>query len=293
MPNHKIAVLGATSLVGESLLASLRSGTEEVFAFSRSSVPSQEKRFQNISWFTLDSDLYALPDNIVYFISLAPVWVLPDYFPLMQRLGVRRLVVLSSTSLFTKEDSEDHSDRSVSLRLKAGEEKLKAWAEAHGVKWTIIRPTLIYGGGKDKNISSIASLVQKFGTFPLLGRAAGLRQPVHRDDVAMACLAALRCPQAINKAYNIAGGEVVTYREMVSRVFAALEKRPRYLSIPLFLFKYGLFVLRAIPGYRHLTMGMIDRMNKDMVFDYSQASRDFGYTPRPFALSRADLPSVL
>jgi hypothetical protein len=34
---------------------------------------------------------------------------------------------------------------------------------------------------------------------------------------------------------------------------------------------------------------MAERMNRDLVFDHSEATRDFGFTPRPFVLSAEDV----
>jgi hypothetical protein len=36
---------------------------------------------------------------------------------------------------------------------------------------------------------------------------------------------------------------------------------------------------------------MAERMNRDMVFDHSEAQRDFGFNPRAFALTLEDIPS--
>lgn len=102
--------------------------------------------------------------------------------------------------------------------------------------WVILRPTLIYGRGRDRNITVIARFIRRFGFFPVLGRATGLRQPVHAEDVALACHRALEAPAATNRAYNISGGETVTYREMVRRVFLALEGGPARCR-----FRFGCF----------------------------------------------------
>ncbi len=74
-----------------------------------------------------------------------------------------------------------------------------AWAASHGVEWIILRPTLIYGLGRDKNIAEIARFVRRFGFSPLFGKAKGLRQPLHAQDVAGACIAALDAPDAANR----------------------------------------------------------------------------------------------
>lgn len=131
----------------------------------------------------------------------------------------------------------------------------------------VLRPTLIYGLGRDKNVAEIALFIRRFGFFPLLGKAMGLRQPVHAEDVAGACLAALASPLAANRAYNISGAETLPYREMVSRVFAALQKRPWLVTIPLVIFGMAVACLRFFPRYRHWSAAMAERMNRDLVFD--------------------------
>jgi len=48
--------------------------------------------------------------------------------------------------------------------------------------------------------------------------------------------------------------------------------------------------MRLLPRYRHWSVAMAERMNSDLVFDHSDAERDFGFSPRPFWLSLEDLP---
>ena len=146
-------------------------------------------------------------------------------------------------------------------------------------------PTLIYGGGRDGNISEIARLIRRFGFFPLVGQGLGLRQPVHGADVAAACVAALNTAKASNREYNLSGAEVLPYGEMVGRVFAAVGRRPRFLVVPLGVFKLALVGLRLLPRYRHWSAAMAQRMNQDLVFDHADAARDLGFRPRPFTLN--------
>jgi nucleoside-diphosphate-sugar epimerase len=220
------------------------------------------------------------------------VWVLPQYFSILERYGARRVVALSSTSRFTKTDSSDPAENAVASRLAEGEARLRTWAESKGVEWVILRPTLIYGRGRDKNIAEITRFVGRFGFFPLLGKAMGLRQPIHAEDVAAACVAALNAPAAANHAYNISGGETLPYREMVRRVFAALQRRPRLVTIPLGVFRMAVACLRVFPRYRHWSAAMAERMNRDLVFDHADAARDLGFSPRPFRLASEDVAAT-
>jgi nucleoside-diphosphate-sugar epimerase len=166
---------------------------------------------------------------------------------------------------------------------------VQAWAENHDVQWVILRPTLIYGLGRDKNITEIARFIRRFGFFPLFGKADGQRQPIHAQDVAKACLAALRAPGAANRAYNLSGGETLPYRDMVVRVFAALGRPPRLLPLPLSAFRLAVALLRWLPRYRHWTAAMAERMNRDLVFDHAKATRDLAFKPRGFVLSVQDV----
>ncbi len=229
-------------------------------------------------------------DPIKDWLCVAPIWVLQEHFTLLESYGIRRIVALSSTSRFTKTKSSDGAEKAIAARLIEGEENLKTWATSKGIEWVILRPTLIYGHGRDKNITEIVRFIRKFRFFPLLGKANGLRQPIHVDDVAEACVAALESAVAINCAYNISGEETVPYREMVCRVFAALHLSPRLLTIPFPIFNIAVACMRLLPRYKHWTVAMAERMNSDLVFDHSDAKRDFGFSPRPFRLSSEDLP---
>jgi nucleoside-diphosphate-sugar epimerase len=209
---------------------------------------------------------------------------------MIEASGARRVVALSSTSLFVKKDSSDHGEQHIAQRLAEGEHALCTWAEAHGIEWVILRPTLIYGRGRDKNLTEIARFVRRWGFFPLLGQAEGLREPVHAEDVAAACVSALTSPAVVNRTYNLSGGETLSYREMVCRVFFSVGKVPCLVTIPRWLFQLAVAALCLAPRYRHWTVEMAERMNRDLVFNHADAARDLGFAPRPFQLLREDVP---
>ncbi|MGK2915722.1 MAG: NAD-dependent epimerase/dehydratase family protein [Porticoccaceae bacterium] len=289
MTERQIGLLGATSLVGECLLPLLGHDHWRVTAFSRQPLGSASA---DVEWRRLPMPVVATEaavGDIPCWICLAPIWVLPEHFALLEKANARRIVVLSSTSRFSKSDSSDADEQRVAEQLAAGEARLREWALARGVEWVVLRPTLIYGLGRDHNISEIARLIRRCHCFPLLGRADGLRQPIHARDVAAACLGALNAAVA-NRAYDLAGGETLSYRAMVERVFAALGRRPRLVSVPLAPFRLVIALLRRLPRYRHWTAAMVERMNRDLVFDHRDAARDFGFLPRRFQLDPEDLP---
>lgn len=289
--NH-VGVLGATSFVGACLLPLLTEAGWQVTAYSRHAI---EQASDGMAWRQLplpgSTSTQRNGEVTPHWICVAPIWVLPDYFGLLDAQGARRVVVLSSTSRFTKDDSTDPEERAIALRLADAEVRVREWAESRGVEWVILRPTLIYGLGRDKNIAEIARFIRRFGFFPLFGKANGLRQPIHAADVAGACLDALLAPCAANRAYNISGGETLAYRNMVACVFSALGRRPRLLTVPLRVFRLAVTVLRRLPRYRHWSTAMAERMGRDLVFDHTEATRDLGFKPRAFVLAAEDLPA--
>jgi nucleoside-diphosphate-sugar epimerase len=293
MTEQPIGLLGATSLVGECLLQQLTQNHSQIIAFSR--YPIQKESHPQITWQQLDKinpvKIHAEKNKIPFWLCVAPIWILPGYFDLLLAYGIRRIVVLSSTSRFTKNTSLEPGERKIALQLIAGEEHVQAWAVAHEIEWIILRPTLIYGYGRDKNVTEITRFIRRFGFFPVFGLAKGLRQPIHASDVASACSTALSTLDLTKGCYNLTGGETLSYREMVKRIFAALNRTPRLLTVPRWLFRIALWGLKRLPRYRHWTIAMAERMNEDLVFDNSEIKRKLNFSPRPFKLTAEDLPS--
>tara|TARA_A100000171_G_C2140095_1_gene154469 strand:+ start:4869 stop:5753 length:885 start_codon:yes stop_codon:yes gene_type:complete len=286
-----IGVLGAASPVGQQVIRLLRERGCSVVGFSR----EPQKDVAGVIWVNtsdpkgIDNLLGEGVTRISRWICVLHIWLLPQYFNVLRELGACRLVCISSTSRYTKSVSSNIYEERLVAKLIEGENNATQWAEDYGVDWTIIRPTLIYGRGNDRNLSEIVRLIKRWHFFPLFGGGRGLRQPVYVDDVAKACIATLDNDRTINKAYNISGADALTYRQMVEKVFIALGHKPRFVFINLNLFKLALFFLRLIPRYRGWNASMVERMVVDMVFDYSAAKEDFNFCPQQFRLDSQDV----
>jgi nucleoside-diphosphate-sugar epimerase len=278
-------------MIGNALLPMLVESGRLVHAFSRKAHPERQ---ENVAWHQLPSRQVAMPQlqlpRIEEWVCLAPIRVLLERLDLVEACGAKRVVALSSTSRFTKTNSSEPAEQTLVRDLIESEQHLAQWAESRGIEWVVLRPTLVYGYGLDRNISLIAGFISRFGFFPMLGAAHGLRQPVHASDVAYACTASLQRPEAANHAYNISGAEKLSYREMVGRIFAALGQKPRFIRVPLWMFAVAMRLLKTVPRFSKLSPAMAERMNQDMVFGHEEAERDLGFAPRPFVLDRCDLP---
>ena len=271
-----LLVVGARTLVGRRL----REMAPDAAYTSR------KAQVGNSLFLDLDQPDDFLPETpFGQVIICTPIWLVGD--AMLQRLlelGMRRLVVFSSTSIFTKDESDEPAEREVAQNLLAGEKRVTDFCQATGVAATLLRPTLIYDEGDDENVSRIKSLIDKLGFFPVCGTAKGLRQPVHARDLARAALQVLNASATYGKSYNLSGGDSLTYRAMVERVFIAMGRRPTIIALPQWLWRLAFGILAIIMPGRALkqNLSMALRMNRDLWFDLGPANHDFGYSPGPF-----------
>ncbi|MBN1474634.1 MAG: SDR family oxidoreductase [Syntrophaceae bacterium] len=286
----RVGVIGATSFIGDHLLPLLAADDYDVLALTRRlSLLEKQTGYKGITWQLLLSKNIPMAKGITKWIILAPIWVLPQHFTLLLRCGAKHVVALSSTSCFTKESSTDSEEKKLAEKIKRGEAVFISWAQQNNLKWTILRPTLVYAWGRDKNISVIYKFIKKLSFFPLMAQGNGLRQPVHAQDVAMACVAALNTEKSFNRAYNISGGEILSYRRMVEKIFESIGKKPRFVILPISIFRIAIFFLRILPRFRHWSAAMAERMNQNLVFDHHEAKRDLNFAPREFMLTHDDI----
>jgi uncharacterized protein YbjT (DUF2867 family) len=198
-----------------------------------------------------------------------------------------RVVAFGSTSGQVKQESGDAAERDLSRRLREAEATVLQAAAARNAAATVLRPTLVYGAGRDRTLTEIASLARRAGVFVLPRSACGLRQPVHVQDLADAALAVLAAPATAGRSYDLGGGEVLDYTAMVRRVLASVAPRPRLLRVPHAAFVLALALAHRAGRLRGMGSGALQRMAEDLVFDLEPARRDFGYAPRAFVITPA------
>ena len=276
----KHLIFGATGMVGELIVKHLALRGETVVGVSR--FPRQ---LGGASWIQADltkPETLALPKADVIF-CLANARLFAKVMSGMLRSEPRRIIAVSSTSVFTKLDSSNDAERTSIAELVDAERAIIDSCESAKVDWTILRPTLIYREGQDHNVTQIAKLVRRLGFMPLYGAASGLRQPVHAEDLAIGAIAAASSSRAANTAYSTTGIETISYREMVGRIFDGLSRPRRLVPLPPFVWKSAFAAVRPI--YPNVTPVMGERMMKDLAFDSSAAISDFGWSSRKFAPS--------
>ncbi|WDS35596.1 NAD-dependent epimerase/dehydratase family protein [Pseudoxanthomonas sp.] len=278
-------LFGGTGQIGRPLIAGLLHAGWRMWAVSRQPQVVQA----GVCWLRGDLDhLEGAPAAVDAIFSAGPL----DGFARWYARGVvraPRVVAFGSTSLATKQDSIDADERDLAARLAAAEQGVFAQAAATGAQATLLRPTLVYGAGRDASLTQIAALARRFGWFPLPNGVNGLRQPVHVQDLAEAALAVLDRPATFGQAYALPGGETLAYRVMVARTLAAMSPPARLLELPAPVFRSVVGLAQRFGVARSLNAATLARMRQDLVFDSSPARADFGYAPRAFAPTAAML----
>ena len=273
-------VLGATGAVGEFLLPVLAARGERVIALSRSA--HDEVSSVSIEW--LRGDLFGaiapLPAvDTIY--SLGPLDAFSIWFAAQLAAGAsppRTLIALSSMSAESKQASIEAAERALAERLRAAEARLFDATSRHGISCTILRPTLVYGSGRDRSLAPLARFARRWRVLPIPRDAHGLRQPVHAEDLARACIAVGEAAGSAGKTYALGGAERLRFDEMLARIAALPSHRALALRIPIRWLALASRIARAPAA----GAGALSRLQIDLVADHSAAMHDFGYAPRAF-----------
>ena len=273
-------VFGLSGAIGEGLRELRRPGDPDLLAVSRRPGPADE----GLAW--AEADLVARPawcppaGGLKAIVSLGPLDHFADWFE-ASGLAPARVVAIGSTSVHAKRDSPDPAERALAGRLAEAEHRLAQAVAARGGGLTLLRPTLVYGRGRDQNLTRLVRLARRWRWLPLPRSARGLRQPVLADEVAAAVLAALRAPRPVPGAFDLPGGETLPYDEMLRRCLAAAAPGTRLLPVPAPVFRAGLALARWL-GRSPAGPGVFARLGQDLVFDPGPARAALGWTPGPF-----------
>jgi uncharacterized protein YbjT (DUF2867 family) len=195
----------------------------------------------------------------------------PVTVPLVRECGVERAFYITTTGIFSK----FHQCSDI---YRTGERII----EKSGLVYTILRPSMIYGSSRDRNMNRLIRFLQRTPVFPLFGGGTSKMQPVHYEDLADGIASAIQCTNTEYKAYNLAGPEPLTYRELVETIVARLHHRVLLVPIPTGPAYLAVKSLQWIPGFP-INDEQVLRLQEDKVFDVSEAIADLGYRPRSFA----------
>ncbi len=315
-----VLLLGASSQIGIFAIPQLLLAGFRVLAVSRKGKPEGYPAFGQVDWLN-ETDALQAAGSCQYLLSAGPLELAKKFLTLSRnqfiddtsssRPGLRSLrtsmcsrdssaslhliqspfqasVIFSSSSVKTKQRSGDSTERNQMQSMLSLESEIQHAAESRGSKLVIFRPTLIYGCGLDTNISRLANWIRRYGFMPVNGKAVGLRQPVHADDLASVAITAMLSQEALPQVMFLAGGDTLSYLDMVKKIYIALEKPARLVRLPEWFFVLLARFAGASKIGKGINVEMVKRQRVDLVFDDREARELLNYSPRAFAPVKED-----
>jgi uncharacterized protein YbjT (DUF2867 family) len=270
----RILVSGATGLLGQGFLSLLR-GSEghEVRCFVRTTSPVE--RLEGLELVYGDArdagSMERALRGMDAFVHIAGIEHTPHVLEAMRRAGVERLVLVSSTSAHSRFSSRS-APRLTNEALLPGS----------GLRWTVVRPSMIYGSELDHNMHKLLRFLDRSPVFPLFGSGENLWQPVYYEDLARGLYAALTWPGAEGKSYDLPGKRPLRYLDLVRAAAKALGKKVRIVRIPAEPVRRGLLVAEKLKVPLPVKSEQVLRLREDKAYPFAEARAELGYDPRPF-----------
>ncbi|MGE4633758.1 MAG: glycosyltransferase [Arenicellales bacterium] len=273
-----VLIMGGRSEIGAPLCGRLNAAGIAVVSVSRCEREAADfPRTSVVHPELFKRNLVANRLDIIGIVSLCPIWELQAYEQSFATLGCDRIpwIVFSSTSVLTRESEISSDPNGAVARLKSGEEWLMRRRRLSESRTLLARPTVIYGGKYNNNINLIKQIGRYTRLTPQLKFASGSRCPVHADDLAEWIVALLKIYTGDRDAdlttTEVQGGEVLTFREMVSRTSRSSGLTTRAITLSRNVFPFALFLVGRIPFLPKIPPKLVERLERDFVFDNREA----------------------
>ena len=274
----RVLVTGACGFTGSYVVPELILQRHNVSCFVRQSTDRRVLKNENVQWHVGDlADVDTLSkalNGMDALVNIASIGFghAPKIVEAAQKANIKRAVFISTTAIFTTLNAP-----SKKVRLEA-EETIR---NSH-LDYTILRPTMIYGSSRDRNMIRLIKYLEKWPVMVVIGNGKCLQQPVYVKDLATAVANVLDSPCTARKCYNVPGKKPVSFDYVIRTIAALLEKNIKIFHVP-----YAPIV-RIMQFVEHfgitgpIKSEQILRLNEDKAFDPKSAISDFGYSPVAF-----------
>lgn len=280
----KLLVTGANGHSGRLFLQKLNNENpdkfSEVHVVVRNNFPDETIRLNNLNIVVHKGDLtdtsflQEITRDIDTILHIAGIQMSKDLFKAALDNKVNWIIAVHTTGRYSK-------FKMASAKYIEIEDELLKLRDKINI--TILRPTMIYGSSRDRNMYRLIKFVDKSPIFPLFGKGNNLMQPVTAFDLANAYYQVLNHKNTtINQNYNLSGKYPIKYKNLIQTVAEKLNKKITLIKIPIKLSYYSaLLANKVLPNFP-INEEQVLRMQEDKDFPYLKAKKDFGYNPLSF-----------
>ena len=273
-------VIGGTGFLGRRVVPRLIARGHAVSGLARSVVSATALEGTGARAVTGDLDrdgdvakaLAASDADALVMLATLGLGHAPGIVRAAEAASVGRAVFVSTTGIFT------------SLRTATKQARIDAerCITASALRWTIVRPTMIYGGPDDRNMARLLRFLARSPVVPLPGGGRTLQQPVHVEDLADLIVTALGSDVAVGKTYDVAGPRPLSLREVIELSADAVGRRVRLAPVPLAAATALVRAYERASRTPRLRAEQLERLAEDKAYDITAARTDLGYDPRAF-----------
>lgn len=294
-----ILVTGGTGVMGRVLLKKLHGKGEEIRVFTLPGDPDVKyikKYTSDIRYGTIENrdDVSGICEGIETVYHCAAIILSSDnnkFHPIntlgtkylvedATLAGVNHFIYISSASVVYPRPTP------YSLSKKNAE----SIVISSGLKYTIIRPTLVYDNEKGSlEFDLFLDYLRKFTILPFIGSGKYLKRPVYVSDIIDGLVMLNSNKKAINKTYNFSGGESISMIDFTSLCLKLLGTPNKIIiSIPVWLCKIIAFVMKLTMKNPILKWQTIAGITQDANLDPKDAINDLDYNPQKISIKLKD-----
>ncbi len=143
------------------------------------------------------------------------------------KLGVEHFIYISANGV----------ERALPFDYMRTKAKAEQAVRASSLEWTILRPSVIFGGRPDcyNFVGALREHLHHAPAFPYFGDGRYRLAPVSADEVSEAVVASLAQPAARGQVYHLCGPETYTYKALLTLMNKIGEFKVRLFPLPWFV----------------------------------------------------------
>lgn len=142
----------------------------------------------------------------------------------------------------------------------------------------VLRPTMIFGRGRDLNITRLITMMKRWRIPIVPGSGSQLVQPLHVDD--LCDLVACHGEQSAGGLYAVGGAEALPLRELVVTLAELLGLRLPVTEVP----KQAIVLTARLAPLLRLRTDQFERLSEPRVADNGPVCEAFNWNPEALGL---------